>query len=313
MNTRPNRDDLSRMVASTAPAGRAVSRRDALSTAAGVAAAVAVTGAGGAVAAEAKADVELPAIKNKRINQTVCRWCYGKIPIDELCAAAAKFGYGGIDLVGPKDWPALKKHNLVGTMTPTHGIEVGLNRKENWEPCLAKIREAIEQTAEAGFPNVICFSGNRQGMGDEEGMKNCAEALKQVMGLAESKKITVAMELLNSKVDHADYMCDHTAWGVGLCKLVGSERFKLLYDIYHMQIMEGDVIRTLKDNKDYIAHYHTGGVPGRNEIDQTQELFYPAIMQAIVDTGYKGWVGQEFIPKREPLASLAQAGRICDV
>jgi hydroxypyruvate isomerase len=150
-------------------------------------------------------------------------------------------------------------------------------------------------------------------MSDEEGAKNCAEALKQVVGLAEQKKVTICMELLNSKVNHKDYMCDHTAWGVQVCKLVGSDRFKLLYDIYHMQIMEGDVIRTLKANKDYIGHYHTGGVPGRNEIDESQELYYPAIMKAILDTGYKGWVGQEFIPAREPLASLRQAGAICDV
>ncbi len=198
-------------------------------------------------------------------------------------------------------------------MTPSHSIEKGLNRKENWEECLGKIRDGINASAEAGFPNVICFSGNRAGMSDEEGMRNCAEALKQVMSLAEEKRVTVCMELLNSKVDHKDYMCDHTEWGVGVCKLVGSERFKLLYDIYHMQIMEGDVIATIRKHKDYLGHYHTGGVPGRHEIDQSQELFYPAIIEAVIDTGFKGWLGQEFIPAREPLASLAQAGRICDV
>ena len=157
------------------------------------------------------------------------------------------------------------------------------------------------------------MSGNRKGMADDEGMENCATALKRVMKLAEEKKITILMEGLNSKVDHKDYVYDYTKWGVTLCKKLGSPRFKLLYDIYHMQIMEGDVIRTIKQNKDYIAHFHTGGVPGRNEIDETQELYYPAIVKAILATGYEGYLGQEFIPKREPIASLAQGFRICDV
>jgi hydroxypyruvate isomerase len=300
-----------------------VSRRTVIQT--GVAGAAAALGANLVRAADAPAPTDpTPAaaaqsggrvIKKDRINQTVCKWCYDKKvePFDKLCAEAAKMGYRGVDLVDIALWPALKKHNLVGTMTPSHTIEKGLNRKENWEQCLAKIRTGIEASAEAGYPNVICFSGNRAGMSDEEGAKNCAEALKQVVGLAEEKKVTICMELLNSKVNHKDYMCDHTAWGVQVCKLVGSDRFKLLYDIYHMQIMEGDVIRTLKANKDYIGHYHTGGVPGRQEIDESQELYYPAIMKAILETGYKGWVGQEFIPEREPLASLRQAGAICDV
>ena len=253
------------------------------------------------------------AVRNNRINQTVCQWCFDKMPLEQLCASAAKIGIRGIDLVGPGAWPTLKKHNLVGTMTPSHSIEKGLNRRENWEECLGKIRKGIEASAEAGFPNVICFSGNRAGMSGEEGAKNCAEALKQVVGLAEEKKVTICMELLNSKVNHPDYMCDHTAWGAGVCKLVGSERFKLLYDIYHMQIMEGDVIRTIKENHQYFGHYHTAGVPGRHEIDDAQELYYPAIMKAILATGYKGWVGQEFIPVRDPIASLTEAARICDV
>jgi hydroxypyruvate isomerase len=253
------------------------------------------------------------AIHNDHIKQTVCRWCYGKIPLDQLCADAARLGFKGIDLVGPADFPTLKKHGLIGTMTSSHTIPKGLNTKANWDECLAKIRTAIEASSEAGFPNVICFSGNRNGMDPDEGMKNCAEALKQVVGLAEEKKVTICMELLNSKVDHHDYMCDHTAWGVPLVKMVGSEHFKLLYDIYHMQIMEGDVIRTIRQHKESFAHYHTGGVPGRHEIDETQELYYPAVIKAIVETGYTGWLGQEFIPARDPIASLAQGGRICDV
>jgi len=198
-------------------------------------------------------------------------------------------------------------------MVESHAIAKGINRKENWDECLGKIRAAIDAAASKGYPNVICFSGNRAGMSDEEGMKNCAEALKQVVGLAEQKKVTICMELLNSKLNHKDYMCDRTAWGVGLAKMVGSERFKLLYDIYHMQVQEGDVIATLRANKQYIGHYHTAGVPGRNEIDEKQELNYDAIMRAIAATGYTGWIGQEFTPKGDATAALEQAFKICDV
>ena len=252
-------------------------------------------------------------VKNGRINHSVCKWCFKDKSLDELAAFCAKLGMKGIDLLGPDDFATVKKHGLICTMTTSHGIEKGLNRKENHEECLAKIRNAIEKTAEAGFPNVICFSGNRAGMDDDEGLKNCAIALKSILPLAEEKKVTVQMELLNSK-QHKDYMCDHTKWGAELVKAVGSERFKLLYDIYHMQVMEGDIIATIRANKDYIGHYHTAGVPGRNEIDSdSQELSYPPIMRAIAETGYKGWVGQEFIPKRDALASLAEAGRLCDV
>jgi hydroxypyruvate isomerase len=192
-------------------------------------------------------------------------------------------------------------------------ITEGLNRKENHPRIVKELTAHIEFAAAEGLPNVICMSGNRKGMSDEEGLKNCALGLKKVIGLAEKKKVTVCMEGLNSKVDHKDYMYDHTPWGVALCEKVGSERFKLLYDIYHMQIMEGDVIRTIRKYHKHIAHYHTGGNPGRNEIDETQELNYPAIVRAIVETGYQGYLGQEFIPSRDPLQSLAQAFRICDV
>jgi hydroxypyruvate isomerase len=287
-----------------------ISRRQLLAAAA-TAAVVAAPAAG--LLADAAAPSAAPALKGN-IQQSVCHWCYGKLSLEEMCIGAVKAGCKGVDLVKPEDWPTLKKYNLVGTMTPSHTIEKGLNRKENWEFCLGKIREGIEKSAEAGYPNVICFSGNRAGMDDEEGVKNCAEALKQVVGLAEQKKVTICMELLNSKVNHKDYMCDHTEWGVKLAKAVGSDRFKLLYDIYHMQIMEGDVIATLTKHKDYIGHYHTAGVPGRHELDDNQELNYPPIIRAILATGYKGWLGQEFIPKsKEPLASLAAAVKLCDV
>jgi len=254
-----------------------------------------------------------PSIQKGRISQSVCQWCFSKMSVDDLAKNAVRIGLKGIDLVGPDAFATLKKYNLVGTMTKSHSIPKGLNRKENWDECMGAIRHAIEATSDAGFPNVICFSGNRDGMADDEGLKNCRDALKQVVGLAEEKHVTICMELLNSKVNHKDYMCDRTHWGAELVKAVGSDRFKLLYDIYHMQVQEGDVIATIRQYKDCIGHYHTAGVPGRHEIDGTQELWYPAVMRAIVDTGFKGTVAQEFIPARDPMASLAQAARICDV
>jgi hydroxypyruvate isomerase len=222
-------------------------------------------------------------------------------------------GIKAIDLLGPKDFPTLKKHGLECSLTNTHGLTKGLNRIENHKECLAKIRTAIDATAEYEYPNVITFPGNRVGMPDDVGIENMAAALKQIAGYAEKKKVTICIEYLNSKVNHKDYMFDKMAWGAEVCKRVGSDRVKILYDIYHAQIMEGDIIRTIRNNSEYIAHYHTGGNPGRNEIDETQELYYPAIMRAIVRTGYKGYVAHEFVPKRDPLTSLANAVRICDV
>lgn len=256
--------------------------------------------------------------RQEHIRHAACSWCY-EMPLETLAAEAVRLGLGGLDLVEKKDWPILKKHGLVCTMVTTHSIEKGLNDPANHEECLAKIRQSIEDAAEAGYPNVICFSGDRKpGVTDAEGVANCITALKKVIGLAEEKGITLCMELLNSKVDHAGYMCDHTDWGVKVCKGVGSPNMKLLYDIYHMQIMEGDIIRTIHDNIDYIGHIHTGGNPGRNEIDETQEIYYPAVMQAIVDSGYKRWVAQEFVPRDRKTAdvqlkSLANAIDICDV
>jgi len=295
----------------TAPASHPT-RRSVLASAASVAAGAA---AAGMVTRDTFAADESssPAQLKGNIRQSVCKWCYDKIPLETLAAEGKKMGLVAIDLLGPDSFDTLKKHGLVCSMTNSHPIHPGLNKKKNHEVCLSKMRDAIEATSAAGFKNIICFSGNREGQDDEEGMKVCAEALKQVVGLAEQKKVTICMELLNSKVNHKDYMCDHTKWGVELCKMVGSERFKLLYDIYHMQIMEGDVIRTIRENKDYIGHIHTGGVPGRHEIDETQELYYPAIMKAIVDMKFPGFVAQEFIPAREPIASLRQAVGICDV
>jgi hydroxypyruvate isomerase len=248
-----------------------------------------------------------------RIRQSVCKWCYGAIPVEDLARDAAGMGFRSVELVEPKDWPTLKQHGVICAMTFSHGIAKGINKKENHAECLTLIRDAIEKTAAAGYPNVICFSGNRDGLPDEVGIENCVAAAKEVVSLAESKKVTICMELLNSKVDHKDYHADRTPFGVEVVKRVGSERFKLLYDIYHMQIMEGDVIRTIRDFHPYFGHYHTGGNPGRNEIDETQELNYAAIMKAIAETGYTGFVGQEFIPKRDPMTSLRRAFEICDI
>jgi hydroxypyruvate isomerase len=251
-----------------------------------------------------------------RINHSVCKWCYPKVSLEDMCAEGKKMGLHSVELLTVKEFPTLKKHDLVCAMVSgvPGGIETGLNRLENHEKIQKYFEETIPVVAEAGYPNIICFSGNRKGMDDQQGIENCAVGIKRFIALAEKHKVNVVMELLNSKVNHKDYMCDHTPWGVELCKKVGSERFKLLYDIYHMQIMEGDLIATIKKSHQYIAHYHTGGVPGRNEIDDTQEIHYPAVMKAIVETGYKGHVAQEFIPKRpDVLASLKQGVQICDV
>ncbi len=251
-----------------------------------------------------------------RINHSVCRWCYNQIPLEDLCRAARDLGLGSVELLRLDEIPVARKYDLTCAMVSgiPGGIERGLNRQANHARIREWFEEAAPRVAGLGCTNVICFSGNRAGMSDEEGLEHCAEGLRQLLPIAERHKIVLVMELLNSRVDHADYMCDHTAWGVELCKRVGSEHFKLLYDIYHMQIMEGDLIRTIRESAPYIAHYHTGGVPGRNEIDDSQEIFYPAVMRAIVETGFKGFVAQEFIPKRpDALASLEQGVRICDV
>ena len=266
--------------------------------------------AGQAVTAD---DVER-VVKNGRINQSVSKWCYGKFSVEEMCVIGKKMGLKAIDLLGPNDFPTLKKYGLECSMINTHGLTKGINRKENHEECLNKIRTAIDAAAEYKYPNVISFPGNREGMPDDVGIENSVIALKKIAGYAEKKGVTICLEYLNSKVNHKDYMFDNMSWGVEVCKKVGSESVKILYDIYHAQIMEGDIIRTLRDNKDYIGHYHTGGNPGRNEIDETQELYYPAIMRAIVETGYKGYVAHEFVPKnKDQIASLAYAVRICDV
>ena len=250
------------------------------------------------------------------INHSVCKWCYGDIPLDEFAVEIKKMGITGVDLIGPKDWHILKKHNLDSTMC--NGAEIslteGFNDPQYHPELIENYKKYIDLVADAGYTNLICFSGNRRGINDEAGLENCTKGLKEIIGLAEKRGVVLQMELFNSKVDHPDYMCDNSKWGVELCKRLGSENFKLLYDIYHMQISEGDIIRTIKENHQYFGHYHTAGVPGRNEIDETQELFYPAIMKVIFETGFKGYVAQEFIPKhKDALNSLRSSVILCDI
>jgi hydroxypyruvate isomerase len=254
------------------------------------------------------------------INHSVASWTYSFLPLDELCKMVKKLGINAIDLIAPKDFETVKNNGLYCSMCYTSGkisLTEGWNDKKNHEWLIKDFAEAIPIIAKAGYKNLICFSGNRNQISDNEGMQNCAEGLKKILPLAAQNDITIQMELFNSKIDHKDYMCDKSKWGVELCKMIGSPNFKLLYDIYHMQINEGDVIRTIKESHQYFGHYHTAGVPGRNEIDETQELYYPAIMQAILDTGFKGHVAQEFIPTGKDVAakikSLKKAIRICDI
>ena len=293
MRTNSRRNALKKMaVASGAVAGLSVSHR--------------------IEAAEAALSSELKG----KVNHSVCRWCYSGIPLEDLCKAAKNIGLTSIELTGPDEWPLLKKYGLTSAMPNGAGnvIEKGFNDPQYHDELVASYEAIIPKVANAGLNQIICFSGNRNGLDDEKGIENCAIGLKRLMPIAEKHKVTIVMELLNSKVNHKDYQCDKTPWGAALCEKIGSERFKLLYDIYHMQIMEGDVIATIRKYHPYISHYHTGGVPGRNEIDETQELYYPAIMKAILDTGFKGYVAQEFIPKREDkIASLKQGVQICDV
>jgi len=256
--------------------------------------------------------------KNGRVLQSVVPWCFRPMTWEELCTVAVRLRIPSVELTAPNNFPLLKKHGLVCALTGSHGFAKGFAHVEEHAECLKVLRERIDATAAAGFPAVITFSGFRRGISDEAGTNNLVEGLKKIAGYAEEKKVTVCLEMLNSKVSeemkgHPDYFCDDIDHSVEICRLVGSERVKVLFDIYHVQIMHGDVIRRVQQHKDWIGHYHTAGVPGRNEIDGTQEINYRPIMQAIVDTGYRGYVGQEFIPLRDKVTSLSDAVRICDV
>lgn len=266
--------------------------------------------------AVAKTLAALPDDMKGNVNHSVCRWCYQSIPLEDLASAGKAMGLKSIELLGVKEWPVVAKYGLtcaIGYATDLN-LTKGFNDPTLHEKLLKDYSDTIPKAVDAGLTQLICFSGNANGLASEAGIENCAKGLEPVMKVAQKYNMTISMELLNSKVNHKDYQCDHTAWGVKLCEKLGSPNFKLLYDIYHMQIMEGDVIATIKSNIKYISHFHTGGVPGRHEIDETQELQYPAIMKAIVETGFKGYVAQEFVPAREDkLASLKQGVEICDV
>ena len=249
---------------------------------------------------------------------SVCRWCFGSLPLDDLCVLAKSLGVVSVELVQPEDFATLKRHGLTCAMVShppeaVDGLRKGWNRPEHQAYLVPAYERRLAEVAQAGFPNLICFAGNRDGMSDEEGLDHCTRGLQRLMPTAERLGVTVCLELFNSKVDHPDYMGDSSAWGVELVRRVGSERFKLLYDIYHMQIMEGDVIRTITDHHAAFGHYHTAGVPGRHEIGDAQELFYPAIVRAIAATGFRGFVGQEFIPTGDPRTVLGDAVRRCTV
>jgi hydroxypyruvate isomerase len=261
---------------------------------------------------------QLYTAKNGRIQQSVIHWCFKPMPVEELAGHAARMGMKSVELVTPEYWPKLKQLGLICAITPSHGFAKGFAHKEEHAECLATLRKSIDASSEAEFPNVITFSGFRRGISDEEGMKNMVEGLKQIVGHAEKKKVTLCLEMLNSRVNiemkgHPDYFCDKIEKAVDVCKRVGSERMKVLFDIYHVQIMEGDIIARIKQFHPYIGHYHTAGVPGRNELDDTQEINYVPIMKAIVETGYKGYVGQEFIPTRDKALALNEAVKLCDV
>jgi len=297
-----------------------ITRRTALRSIAGAATLAAVS------RSQATAQSASGATTAAGIRQSVCKWCFKDIPLEKFCEAAKDIGLESVELLNPEDFPTLKKYGLSCAMVsnPTAktpqgvnvgGIPKGWNRLEHHDTLVEVYGKRIAAVADAGFENVICFSGNREKMDDEKGLENCAIGLKRIMAIAEKQRVNVVMELLNSKLNHKDYMCDRTPWGVALAKRIGSERFKLLYDIYHMQIMEGDVIQTIKDNAAYIGHYHTAGNPGRHEFEpqDQQELNYPPIMRAIKATGFKGFVGQEFLPKRDALTSLRAAVKLCAV
>ena len=273
-------------------------------------------GALGPLALASSSGSQQPVSRKGRLKQCATRSCFGRgTSLEDAASHAARLGLKGLDLIAPESWPILKKNGLLSTMAPAagHSLSDGINRKENHAAAEPAVLALIGQAAEFGCPNVIVLSGNRRGMSAEEGIANCAAFLNRVKARAEDAGVTVCLELLNSKVDHKDYQCDHTAWGVEVIQRVNSPRVKLLYDIYHMQIMEGDVIRTIRDHIQYIGHFHTAGVPGRHEIDSRQELNYRAIAQAVVDTGFTGYFAHEYSPVADPLTSLAQAIETCDV
>ncbi|HTU18716.1 MAG TPA: TIM barrel protein [Gemmataceae bacterium] len=293
----------------------AFSRRRVLQSAA------ALTAAGILGSRSLRADAPL-VIKNKRLKQSIVRWCFADHGehwnIEQLCRQAKRLGCDSVEIVEPKDWPMLKKHGLVCAIAPSHTFVKGMNNPKYHEMCLDKMRTMIDACAEAGFPNVITFTGFREDVPDDVGIKNCVDGYKKIVGHAEKKKVTLCLEMLNSRVNenmkgHPGYQGDHTDYCIDIIKKVGSPRLKLLFDIYHVQIMDGDVISRIRQHAEYIGHVHTAGNPGRGELDDTQEINYPPIMRALVEVKYAGYVGQEFIPTRDPVKGLQEAVMLCDV
>jgi hydroxypyruvate isomerase len=293
------------------------SRRNALK-------AIGTVAAAGSFSASAVANEAIkPKAKLKNnIKHSACRWCYSSIDFEELVIGAKEIGLQSIELTGPEEWPVLKKHGMTsaigwGEWPEGTGLTSFFSDPKNHDKLVSFYEDLIPKAAEAGISQLICFSGNRNGMNDYVGMQNCAQVIRRLIPTCEKYKVILSMELLSSRNSHRDYMCDHIDWGVSLCEMVNSDYFKLLYDIFHMQSMHGDHIRNIRRYGKYISHYHTGGMPGRKEIDETQEIYYPAVIQALVDSGYKGYLGQEFIPtpkdKAGMLASLERCVRICDV
>jgi hydroxypyruvate isomerase len=280
--------------------------------------ALSVLGRPGPVAAEESRQADQPAPVRGRFKHSVCFWCFEKLGLEPLAVQAAAMGIQSVELVPPDQWPILKRHGLICAMTPSHSFLEGWCHPENHAMCKAKIEEAVDATSAAGFPSVITFSGLRKGMPDDVGLEKTVAGLKTVVGRAERKKVTLCLEVLNSRIATwmigvPDYMCDKVEWAAEVCRRIGSERLKVLFDIFHVQVMQGDLIARIKQFAPCIGHYHTAGVPGRHEIDETQEINYPAVMRAIAGTGFSGYVAQEFLPTREPLRSLREAVRLCNV
>ncbi len=290
-----------------------ISRRRLLQGAAGVLAA----GTAGYLSRSA-AQEKKPALKG-RINHSICQWCFEKHwDLEKMCQVAGQLGCKSIELVAPKDWPTLKKHGLTCAIAVSHWFDKGMNNPKYHEMCIAKMREAVDASAEFGCPNVITFTGFRENISDEDGLRHCVEGYKKIVGHAEKKKVTLCLEILNSRVKeemkgHPGYQGDRTDYCVEIIKKVGSPRLKLLFDVYHVQIMDGDLVARIRQHGEFVGHVHTAGNPGRGELDDKQEINYPAVMRALVDAGYKGYTGHEFIPTREPLEGLRQAVMTCDV
>ena len=293
--------------------GERITRRNVMAAAGVAAASVATIANGQEKATDKNAAAPSTDAKTGRLKQSVCKWCFPKMKLDPFAAEVAKLGMVGIDLLAPEDFETVKKHGLVCTMVNSHALANGLCDPKFHDECLESMNKAIEATAKEGWRNVICFSGNAREISRKKGMQNCVEVLRKITPVAEKAGVILNMELLNSKVNHPDYMCDKSEWGIELVKQVGSDNFKLLYDIYHMQIMEGDIIRTIQDSHQYFGHYHTAGNPGRHELDNTQELLYPPIAKAIADTGFDGYFAHEFLPTRDPIAGLKSAVQQCIV